>query len=104
MKKKYKIHHKLTINYFIKPIIQNNGCLLCKLPKHKEKSPGNRDCPFGLLTGVPLTTTDDARPWYPTGKCNLKNVHNIQASHNGYWIGQKKQTKDILQKTYFVTK
>ena len=33
--------------------------------------PGALDCPFGRRTGVPLTMTDEVRPWYPTGKCNL---------------------------------
>lgn len=31
-----------------------------------------RVCPDGLLTGVPETTTEDDRPWYPTGRCFLK--------------------------------
>ena len=26
-------------------------------------------CPFGRRIGVPDTTTDEARPWYPTGRC-----------------------------------
>ena len=30
-----------------------------------------RDCPLGLLTGVPDTRTEDALPWYPTGKYSL---------------------------------
>lgn len=29
-------------------------------------------CPTGRLTGVPDTTTEEALPWYPTGKWTLK--------------------------------
>lgn len=29
--------------------------------------------PEGRRMGVPETTTDDARPWYPTGSLNLQN-------------------------------
>lgn len=31
----------------------------------------DRDCPHGLRTGVPETTTEEALPWYPTGRYNL---------------------------------
>lgn len=27
-------------------------------------------CPLGLLKSVPLTTTEDALPWYPMGICS----------------------------------
>ena len=27
-----------------------------------------RVCPFGRRTGVPEITTEEARPWYPTGR------------------------------------
>ena len=38
-------------------------------------APGGRACPQGRRTSVPDTTTEEARPWYPTGRCSLQGAH-----------------------------
>ena len=37
-------------------------------------SGSGRVCPDGLWMEVPDTTTDEARPWYPTGRWSLGRV------------------------------
>ena len=41
-------------------------------PKTGGLVSSGRVCPSGLRTGVPDTTTLEALPWYPTGRCFLK--------------------------------
>ena len=49
------------------------GAALGTRPSHARTA-----WPHGRRTGVPLTTTEDARPWYPTGRCRLRG-----AGHEG---------------------
>ena len=39
-------------------------------------------CPYGRVTGVPDTTTDDARPLYPMGMCNQFGGNAFSAPRN----------------------
>ena len=51
-------------------------------PKTGGALSSGRVCPLGRTTGVPLTTTDDARPWYPTGRWSQLGMSALSGPRN----------------------
>ena len=51
-------------------------------PNTGGASSSGRCWPLGRTTSVPLTTTEDARPWYPTGRCSQFGMSAFSGPRN----------------------